>query len=444
MNRLDQMTANGYLDQYDAAAGKDPLGAIALLTGWLRSDWRPLFAELRAHRPVLATPAFTVVTRFADVTEVLSRGETFSVAAYAPRMDAAVGGPVMLTRDGTPLNWREKGLMQVMLPPEDVPGVRELAGRVADEALDAAWPRGRVDAVGELFQRVCAEVCAHYFGFPGPDAPTLARWSRAVMTDVTANLGGDPEVHAASVRAGAEMMAYLRGLLTERRAALEGVAGDAAGRARAPRDVFARLLRTDLPAELALDDERIVINVAGLLLGFAENASGSMVHIVQQILGRPDVHQAVTEAAASADTAAFDDHVWEALRFDPFLKVIVRTCERDHVLAAGTPHRATVPAGSLVLAAVASAMFDETAVHDPGAFRLDRPSFTRLHFGHGPHACLGAHPGAAVICETLRRLFRRPGVRLLPPPDGTVQRDRGVFPDRFLIGLGPGTGREGA
>ncbi|WP_242904824.1 cytochrome P450 [Actinomadura terrae] len=422
--------ADGYVGRYDAAAAKDPADALALLAGWLRTDWRPLFAELRARRPVLVTPVFTVVTRFADVTEVLSRGEVFTVAGYAARLDPALGGPVMLTRDATPLNRREKGLMQVMLPPEDVPRVRALVAEVADAALDAALPHGRIDAVGGLFRRVCAEVSGRYFGFPGPDRPTLSRWSRAVMTDVTANLAGDPGIHAASLSAGAEMMDYLRRLLAERRMAIRADA------ARAPQDILSRLLRTRLPRELSLEDERVLINVAGLLLGFMENASGSMVHVVQQVLGRPELREAVTEAAAEPDTAAFDRHVWEALRFDPFLKLIARTCERDHVLARGTPHETRVPAGSLVLAAVASAMFDETAVPAPDAFRLDRPLHTSLHFGHGPHACLGADPGAAVICETLRRLFRRPGVRLLPAPEGAVLRDRGVFPDRFTLGLG--------
>lgn len=430
MNRPDQMTADGYLDRYEAAAEGDPMGGIALLTGWLRTDWRPLFAELRARRPVLVTPAFALVTRFADVTEVLSRGEVFTVSGYAPRLEAALGGPVMLTRDGTALNWREKALMQVMLPPDDVPHVRELVGRTADEALDAAQPRGRIEAVGELFRHVCMTVCAQYFGFPGPDEQTLSRWSRAVMTDATANLVGDPQIHAASVSAGGEMMDHLHRLLAERRAQL------AAGREPAPRDVFARLVRTVLPAELALDDRRVAINVAALLLGFAENASGSLVHLVQQILRRPRVHRAAAEAAGDPDPAVFDRHVWEALRFDPFLKMIPRTCESDHVLAAGTPHETTVPAGTLVLAAVASAMFDETVVQEPEEFRIDRPSHVGLHFGHGPHACPGVHPGAAVICETARRLLRRPGLRLLPPPDGAVVRDRDVFPDRFLLGLG--------
>ncbi|MDL4775243.1 MULTISPECIES: cytochrome P450 [Thermomonosporaceae] len=425
------LTAGGYLDRYETAAERDPLQGLGLLAGWLRAEWRSLFAELRARRPILRTPAFTLVTRFPDVAEVLQNGDVFTVSGYASRLEPAVGGPVMLTRDGTSLNWREKGLMQVMLPPEDVPRVRALVARTADRALDAAVPRGRIDAVGELFRPVCTTVCAEYFGLSGPDPGTLARWSRAIMTDATANLVDDPAIHAASLAAGRQMMDHLRGELDGRRA--EGTAAPGG-------DVFARLLRTVLPDELAWDDDRITINVAGLLLGFLENGVGSMTHLVRQLLLRPEVLRTAVLAASDRDTAEFDRHVWEALRFDPFLKVIIRVCAREYVLAAGTPRETLVPAGTPVLAAVASAMFDETAVPEPDRFRTDRPPHPGWHFGHGPHACVGVHPGAAVISEAVRRLVLRPGLRLLDPPEGAVVRDRDVFPDRFWLGLGDGEG----
>jgi cytochrome P450 len=413
------MQPDGYLAAYDALVRADPAGAQTRLAGWLRAGWRELFAELRADRPVLAAPAFTLVTRHADVVDVLSRPESFTVSAYRPSMEAALGAPIMLTCDGTPLNWREKGLMQAMLAPEDVPEVRALAGELAEHALDGAG--AELDAVPGLFRGVPLRVCARYFGFPGPDERTLSRWSRAIMTDVTANFAADPGLRAASVAAGAEMMAYLRGLVAERRAAPDG------------RDVLGRLVRTRLPAELGFDDERVAVNVAGLLLGFVENAAGSMTNVVSLLLGRPELH---AEAAAAADDPErFDPYVWEALRFDPFLKMIARYCARDHVLPSG----ATVPAGRLVLAAVASAMFDDAAVEDPASFRTDRPEDAWMHFGHGPHACLGVHPGRVVIAETVRRIMLRPGLRA----GGDIHRDLGVFPDGYPLRF-DAPAREGA
>ncbi|GAA4239967.1 cytochrome P450 [Actinomadura meridiana] len=403
------MRPDGYLAAYDRLVQADPAAAQARLAGWLRTDWRDLFAELRADRPVLAAPAFTLVTRHADVVEVLSRPESFTVRTYRPSMEAALGAPNMLTRDETPLNWREKGLMQAVLAMEDVPAVRALTGELAEQALDEA--DGELDAVRHLFRGVPLKVCARYFGFPGPDEETLSRWSRAVMTDVTANLVGEPSVRAASVAAGAEMMAYLRDLVAERRAAPDGT------------DVLGRLVRARLPEELGFDDERVAVNVAGTLLGFVENAAGSMTNVVSLLLGQPGLH--AEAAAAASDPERFDRYVWETLRFDPFLKMIIRFCERDHALPSG----ATVPAGRPVLAAVASAMFDAAAVENPAAFLTDRPEHAWMHFGHGPHACLGVHPGRVVIAETVRRVMLRPGLRA----GGDVRRDRDVFPDCFTL-----------
>ncbi|GAA3126631.1 cytochrome P450 [Streptosporangium carneum] len=429
MGAVDQATTGGHLARYDEALARDPMSAFGLVREWMRTDWRALFAELRERRPVFVTPAFTVVTRFADVVEVLSHEEVFTVRAFGPRLEAALDGPFMLSRDATPMNWREKGLMQVMLAPGDVAAVRELVGRVADEALDAAVARGRVEAVHELFRHVALEVCARYFGFPGPDPQTLSRWTRAVVTDGFANFQGDPEIQAASVAAGAEMTAHLRDRLAERRAALR------AGQ-DPPDDVFARLVGTALPAATAVDDERIVANMAGLPLGFVESGPGAMVEAVEQLLLRPAVLAEAVEAAADPDPARFDAYVWEALRFNPFFKLLPRLCERDHVLAAGTPRRTVIPAGTFVLAAPASAMFDADVVTEPEEFRPDRPGHHRLFFGHGHHACLGVHPARAIVCEAVRRLLLRPGVRLLPPPEGEVVRSHGIFPDRFVLGLG--------
>ncbi len=461
MRAVDRATTGGHLDRYDEALARDPMSAFGLVREWMRTDWRALFAELRERRPIFVTPAFTVVTRFADVVEVLSHEEVFTVRAFGPRLEAALGGPFMLSRDATPMNWRDRGLMQVMLAPHDVAGVRELVGRVADEALDAARPYGRIEAVHGLFRHVALEVCASYFGLPGPDRQTLSRWSRAIVTDGFANFQGDPEIQAASLRAGAEMMAYLRDRLAERRAEHRAEHGAERGAERGaehggehraehgaergatpwagqapPDDILTRLVGTTLPAGVAFDDERMAINMAGLPLGFVESGPGAMVEAVEQLLLRPKVLAQAVEAAADPDPARFDRYVWEALRFNPFFKLLPRLCERDHVLAAGTPRGTVIPAGTFVLAAPASAMFDADVVAEPEEFRPDRPSRHHLFFGHGHHACLGVHPARVVICEAVRRLLLRPGVHLLPPPEGEVVRSHGIFPDRFVLGLG--------
>jgi cytochrome P450 len=474
-----------YLEQFDALDGQ-PQAQVGLVSKWLRTaDWRPFFAELRADRPILRTAAFTLLSRYDDVRDVLSRPRDFSVRLNAPKMDPVVGGPFMLARDATPVNWREKGIMQAVLRPEDVPTVRSMAAEFADESLDAAEPSGRIEAVGRLGRYVPLRMCGAYFGFPGPDLDAMYRWSRATQSDMFKNFANDPAVHEASVRAGEEMRAYLSTLLAGKRAdlaaddadparqlarhvlgALHGrlarlTAGDRAlvssllSAARVadavvlhvadaldgpprpePQDVFSRLVRTRFPKELGFDDRRILANVAGLLIGAGETTSQAVVQVLRQILSREPVHEAAAAAAADPDPTRFDAYVWEALRLDPINPLLFRFTERDTTVGAGTTRETRLARGTIVFALTASAMSDEAYVPSPDDFRPDRPDVPALHFGFGDHSCLGRYLGAVIVPEVVRRVVRRPGVRLLPSPEGDLDFAGGPFPERFVIGLG--------
>jgi cytochrome P450 len=410
-----------YLTKYSRAASQDPLMAAGMVAAWIRGDWRGLFAELRAEDPVFATPAFTLVTKFADVCEVLAHERVFTVRATGPKLDAALGSGFMLSRDATPLNWRERGLMQVMLAPGDVPGVRELAGRSADACLDAVGG-GRFDVVGELFRPVALQVCEEYFGYRGVEPATLARWVRDVIKDCYANPLGDQAVHAAAVESGTGLMGYLRTELARRRGC--PASGD---------DVFGRLAGLALPAASGIDDERIAVNVAGLPLGFVESGPAAMALATRQLLERPEVHAAAVRAARTDDPAEFDLYVWEALRLDTFFRLMPpRLCEQDYRLAAGTPRATTIPAGSVVLPALASAMYDADVVPEPERFRPGRPRHHHLHFGTGHHHdCLGVHLAQVIVPEAVRRLLLR-GVA--PIPDADIVFDA-IFPDSYPLRL---------
>jgi len=234
------------------------------------------------------------------------------------------------------------------------------------------------------------------------------------QTDIFKNLHGDPAVHAASLDAGARLRDRLHDVIDDRRARLDR--GGAV-----PEDVLTRLLRGRPPEEVAFGDRRVLANLAGLLVGSVENTAQAVAGAVQELLSRDDAGRAAVAAAAEADPARFDAHVWEALRFSPPNRMIFRLCESDHVLAAGTPRATLVPAGTLVFACVASAMFDADAVPEPDAFRADRPSHTGLHFGYGPHLCLGRHLGAAIVPEVVRRVLLRAGAFPLPRGKGRVR-----------------------
>jgi cytochrome P450 len=423
----------GYLDQYDAIPADRPGDKVALVSRWIRTDWKPFFRELREKRPILKTPAFTLVSLHSDVIEVLSRPETFSVRLYAPKMDPVVEGPFMLARDRTPTNWREKSVMRTMLCPEDLPRVRDMAGKFVDEALDEHAKDGRIEVVANIGRLTPVRVCGDYFGFPGPNVESMFRWSRAFQADMFKNIENDPSVHEASLAAGREARDYLRTLLQERRLLIASQAGQKGAQTTPSGTIFDRLLHTQFDPAIPFDDTRIVANMAGLLIGSVETTSQAIVQVIEQILQRQDVRGAALQADRDKDDNKFDALVLEALRFNPINPLVFRFTERTTPLAAGTSRATELPAKTVVFALTASAMFDPAAFPDPDRFDPTRSRDLYLHFGYGDHLCLGQLVATVMISESVKRVLRRPGIRLLPGDEGRIDFKNGPFPESFTV-----------
>jgi cytochrome P450 len=410
-----------FLEEYEASDAK-----VDLLHQWIGARAQELFAELREERPILVTPGPVLVTRYADVQEVLSRHKVFTVRHLATRIDDVVG-PFMLGRDATTVNERDRGIMQAVLRREDLPRVRETVARLADLAIDEETEGGRMDAVSGLSRRVPVDLCGEYFGFPGPDRATMMRWSRTANLDFFFNLGNDPALHQPAVRCGEEMNAYLGELIAHRRAAI------ASGERRD--DVLGRLLEAHLPDAIGFDDERITANVMFMLLGGVETVSGAVILALDELLRRPDALAAATRAARDADGAEVGRHVWEALRLNPVFAFVARQSVADYTLASGTERETRIPAGTLVYASLASAGLDGREVPAPEEYRLGRPEHhLNMHFGYGHHLCLLYYLSGVEVPEILARLLRR-GVRRAPGSDGQIDTRGGPFAERLIVEL---------
>jgi len=393
---------------------------MGLFLAHLRADWRSLFAELREKCPVLDLPLFTVVSRWTDVMDTLSRPSDFQVT-YRPHMDQSVG-PFMLARDDSELNWHDKSLMRALLRWDDLPAIRSLVGRLAAEAL--ASESETIDVVSSVSRLMPLRVVQQSFGFQGPDDASMLRWSRATQADMFHNLTSDPTVVAANFAAGTEMRAWIRDFLSQRQPWAQA-AGD---------DPVTRLLKLAGSGLAGFDAERVVSNIAGLLVGAIETTSQAIVNATEQILLRPDVRAQAVEAAALDDTDAFDWIVWEALRFNPMTTFVLRIASEETRLAPGGDHAVTVPAGRVVAAGIGSAMFDAALFPDPDEFKA-RKRLSYLHMGFGQHVCLGQYVGYALIPETVRQIMRLPGVHLLENGGSKVDDLGGPFAERFVVGL---------
>jgi cytochrome P450 len=412
-----------FLDTFDGTA--DPAARTALFFGALRANWRALFSELRETRPVLDLPVMTVVTRWADVVDMLSRNETFRVT-YPPHMDPSVG-PFMLARDGAVQNWRDKSAMRTLLRWDDLPTIRKTAAEIASAALDLATPgaSGVFDVVSAVSRLVPLKTVQLSFGFPGPDDATMLAWSHATQADMFHNLNNDPAVLQTNIAAGQAMQAWVATFVDARQPW-----ADAAGE-----DTVSRLLRLTGMGLSGLDRQGVISNVCGLLVGAIETTSQAIVNAMEQILLNPAQAALATRAAQAGDNTTLDAIVWEALRFNPMTTFVLRVTAESAMIAPGSDHQSTVPAGRVVAAAIGSAMFDPAVFPAPDDFQT-RPRDLYVHVGFGSHICLGQYVAYEIVPETIRQMLLVQGLHLLPGGGSVVDDFGGPFAETFKLGYG--------
>jgi cytochrome P450 len=397
---------------------------VGLIVKGLRTDWRGMYADLRANRPIFATPLFVMVTRATDVLDILSAPSLFSVRGNVAAMDPSVG-PFMLARDETGINWQEKGIMRATLRWEDLPAIRKLVG----ETVAASIPETtkEADLVPSLGRMVPLRIVQRHFGFAAPDADILA-WSFATQHAMFRNLTGDPAVVAKCTQAGQQMQSWLWPFLARKWASPA-----TAGPTTAAEDIVGRLINLSRVPDAGFPPDRVLSNVCGLLVGAIETMSQAIVQAVDQLLLRPDMLAAAKQAAAEGDLGTFDRYVFEALRFNPITTIQFRTAEADRILATGTPYATEVKAGTRIAVCTGSAMFDPDLMPAPEEFSIARPPNSYLHFGIGHHECLGRYVGQVAIPEAVRQIVLKPGLRRKAGAAGQIDSAAGPFPEHFGV-----------
>src|SRR3546814_13956956 len=96
--------------------GAPPERQAAMIQAWMRSEPLPFFAQLRRERPVLVTPACTLVASFFDVRDCLKMPKVFTVDLYKTKM--SVTGPndgYLMAHTHAPRHNRTKSPIQMLL-----------------------------------------------------------------------------------------------------------------------------------------------------------------------------------------------------------------------------------------------------------------------------------------------------------------------------------------
>jgi len=436
-----------YLEQYDAATDADK---FPLVRHWMYNEPLPFFKELREKRPILVTPECTLLALFDDVTDVLNMPTVFTVELYVAKM-----ADYLMAHDDDALHTREKTIMQSLLNRDDLPQVRAMVATIAKGILELA--DGRIEVVNDYCRMVPATLVQDYFGLIGADRKDLIEWSYWNQYNTFHNQPFDllPEELSKKVanhqkEASEKLGKYISGLILRRlpiakaRQALSALLtpwqllkkllGQQSGQTehKLTDDIVTRMLQTSYPDAVDFDIKRLGINAGGLLIGAIETTSQAVAQIIQFLLERPELLSKAVDAAQLDDPKAFDNTVWEALRFVPIAPYLFRKTASAYTVAKGTTHATTISPGTYVLPLTLSAMFDPKAFESPDEFIAERNWYHYFHFGFGSHECLGKYVGMVLIPEMVRQVLLRPGIKA----QGSIDYKSGPFPEHYDLSWG--------
>jgi len=382
---------------------------------------------MRDHKPIISTKALTVLALAEDVKEVLGDPQRFTAGLYGPKMQA-VTGPFILGVDDTPLYHHDHAAMDRAVRREDMAGLGEAMLGFARELVAGASEQ--IDVVTQLADPALIRAIDAYFGTPGPDAETQARWARDIFWELFINVNNLAETRERALEDAALWRTHLDGLIDARKAAI-------AGGEEVLDDVLTRLLRYQDESEPNFHDIAIRHNILGNIVGWIPTVSNSLARAVNVLLEREDELRGAQAAARAGDRELVGQYLWEALRFSPQNFALLRLVEADTTIAAGTDRETQVKAGATIFAGTLSAMHDERAIADPEDFRVDRPWSDYMLFGHGLHTCYGQQIVRNQLPAMMTALLEGPPIRRARGDAGDLKFE-GPFPSGLTVRLGDG------
>jgi cytochrome P450 len=368
-------------------------------------DPPPEYARLRAESPVVRVSCPTgidawLVTRYADVRQVLGDGRRFSsrpgqLSHVSRVFDPGSSADGSFTRMDGPEHLRIRRhfapqVSNVRRMAELQPLVQQIVDDRIDELAATTPP---LDLHAGFSRRITTAVIAELIGVPAGERRLFEGAARTLF---------DPDADPAGLmQAITPLFEYLYGLIVTRRAA----PGD---------DVLSRMIVHSAQSERPLSDEELVsMNAALLIAGFDTTAS-LLTHGFLALLSRPAQWSRLCADPALAPSAGE-----ELVRYLGVGVGLLRQATEDTELGGRR-----IAAGDYVVVAVQSANRDERLYPDADALDVARRPGPHLGFGHGAHQCVGQQIARLELTTVLGAVARRvPTRRLATPPDEVPFRD---------------------
>ncbi len=336
----------------------------------------PFYRALREMAPVKRLPDGAVLlTRYADIEAVYKDTATYSSDKHKEFGPKYGDGPLFehhttsLVFNDPPLHTRVRRILAGAMSPRAIAALQGDLEGLFETLLDRASERGRIDLIEDFAAPIPVEVICNMLGVPEGERSPLRGWSLAILGALEPVL--TPQQEALGNRAVVEFVAYLKGLVAERRKAL-----------RDPeQDVLSRLIMGEQGGEQGerLSEKELLHNCIFLLNAGHETTMNLICNTLVALAEWPGERARVVGEPRIVRTA-----VEEILRFESPVQLGNRittgaTAIDGIALAEGTP----------VQLVIGSANRDPAVFADPDRLDVSRNPNRHLAFGTGPHQCVG-------------------------------------------------------
>jgi cytochrome P450 len=378
----------------------------------------PFFEQLRREEPVhwVKSANYFLVSRFADVQDVLRRHEVFSSDIshlFEGQGDAFIPAKVLNLSD-PPIHAQTKPLAVRAFSPARVNALGAGITAIVDDLIDKFIARGEVELLSQFAQPLPMTVIAGQLGVPVRDIDRLRHWSDEML--VFNNPSATAADRQRATQSIAEANEYLMAVLQ-------------AKRAQPTDDVISTLATAStepvpgIPPRPLTDPETLSM-IQLLLVGGNETTTNAIANGMLLLMRNPKVLDMLRAGKADWETT-----IEEFLRLESPVRGFWRLALRDTEVA-GVP----IAKGNLVFLSFSSANRDPE--HFPDAQCLDpgrANARTHLAFGQGIHMCVGFRLARKELNIAFPRLFARlTNIRLTP---GKNDLDNMFVPTALVRGL---------
>lgn len=355
-----------------ARALADRFDLLQLPPGF-HDDPFPVYRALREQAPVKRMPDGSVfLTRYDDLIAIYKNPKTFSSdkqQEFKPKFGDSLlyeHHTTSLVFSDPPLHTRVRKLISGALTPRAIAAMESSLIRLVDALLDAMENQREPDLIDDFASAIPIEVIGNLLDVPLADRGPLRAWSLAILGALEPVVS--PEAFERGNRAVAEFIAYLEGLIAERRA----------HPGNPDTDVLTRLIQGEPDGE-QLSMKELLHNCIFLLNAGHETTTNLIGNGLMALHDHPAERMRLVK-----EPGLIKSCVEEVLRYESSNQLGNRITTDTVQIGA-----MTLPPHTRVTLCIGAANRDPAQFDDPERFDIGRQPNRHLAFASGTHACAG-------------------------------------------------------